>query len=115
MTGPARFISPQIFILSKFNLLKCLDMYHSRELQEQVHKYVPHPHWVGDKPAKRKQRNNASDYETATRRWCKSVEALPHLDKIFGGSGVHPQRARILSIIVGRKGALLLDLQVFSG
>ncbi|WP_026603550.1 type VI secretion system amidase immunity protein Tai4 [Methylomonas sp. 11b] len=38
---------------AKFNLLKCLDMYHSQELDAQVHKYVPHPNWVGDKPAKR--------------------------------------------------------------
>ena len=41
---------------AKFNLLKCLDMYHSQELDEQVRKYVPHPDWVGDKPAKRKQK-----------------------------------------------------------
>jgi hypothetical protein len=41
---------------AKFNLLKCLDMYHSPELDEQVRKYVPHPDWVGDKPAKRKRK-----------------------------------------------------------
>lgn len=35
---------------AKFDLLKCLDMYHSRELDEQVRKYVPHPNWVGDEP-----------------------------------------------------------------
>ncbi|MET3133588.1 hypothetical protein AAKU55_003878 [Oxalobacteraceae bacterium GrIS 1.11] len=41
---------------AKFNLLKCLDMHHSQELDEQVRKYVPHPDWVGNKPAKRKQK-----------------------------------------------------------
>lgn len=39
---------------AKFDLLKCFDMYHSRELDEQVRKYVPHPDWVGDRPPKRK-------------------------------------------------------------
>jgi len=39
------------YAAAKFNLLKCLDMYHSGELNEQVHRYVPHPDWVGDKPA----------------------------------------------------------------
>ena len=37
---------------AKFDLLKCLDMYDSRELDEQVRKYVPHPNWVGDEPPK---------------------------------------------------------------
>jgi len=41
---------------AKFNLLKCLDMYHSQELDDQVRKYVPHPDWIGDKPAKRKRK-----------------------------------------------------------
>jgi Type VI secretion system (T6SS), amidase immunity protein len=41
---------------AKFNLLKCLDMYHSRELDEQVRKYVPNPDWVGDKPPKSKRK-----------------------------------------------------------
>ncbi|MDY7577154.1 type VI secretion system amidase immunity protein Tai4 [Herbaspirillum sp. RTI4] len=40
---------------AQFNLLKCLDMYHSQELAEQVRKYVPHPDWVGDTPVKKKQ------------------------------------------------------------
>ena len=35
---------------AKFNLLKCLDMYHSQELDDQVRKYVPHPDLIGDKP-----------------------------------------------------------------
>jgi hypothetical protein len=37
---------------AKFSLLKCIDMYHSKELDSQVRKYVPHPDWIGDKPAK---------------------------------------------------------------
>ncbi|MEN9867588.1 MAG: hypothetical protein RL748_3178 [Pseudomonadota bacterium] len=41
---------------AKFNLLKCIDMYRSRELAELVRKYVPHPDWIGDKPAKRKRK-----------------------------------------------------------
>jgi hypothetical protein len=41
---------------AKFNLLKCLDMYHSKELAEQVRKYVPHPNWIGDKPPKSKRK-----------------------------------------------------------
>ena len=41
---------------AQFNLLKCIDMYHSKELAEQVRKYVPHPNWIGDKPAKRKRK-----------------------------------------------------------
>lgn len=44
------------YVGAKFNLLKCIDMYHSQELAEQVRKYVPHPDWVGDKPAKRKRK-----------------------------------------------------------
>jgi hypothetical protein len=41
---------------ANFNLLKCIDMYHSRELNIQVRKYVPHPNWIGDKPNKRKKK-----------------------------------------------------------
>lgn len=40
---------------ARFDLLKCLDMYHSQELAEQVRKYVPHPDWIGDKPPRRTQ------------------------------------------------------------
>ena len=36
---------------AKFNTLKCIDLYHGRELAELVRKYVPHPGWIGDKPA----------------------------------------------------------------
>ena len=35
----------------QFNTLKCLDLYHSRELRDLVRRYVPHPNWIGDKPA----------------------------------------------------------------
>lgn len=35
---------------AKFNMLKCIDMYHSKELEQQVRKYVAHPNWIGDKP-----------------------------------------------------------------
>lgn len=41
---------------AQFKLLKCLDMYHSKELAAQVRQYVPHPDWVGDKPAKRNRK-----------------------------------------------------------
>ncbi|WP_187363182.1 type VI secretion system amidase immunity protein Tai4 [Massilia aquatica] len=44
------------YVGAEFKLLKCLDMYHSRELDEQVRKYVPHPGWVGDAPARRKKK-----------------------------------------------------------
>lgn len=37
---------------AKFQLLKCVDMYHSKELEAQVPMYVPHPDWIGDKPVK---------------------------------------------------------------
>lgn len=43
------------YATAQFKLLKCLDMYHSRELAEQVRKHVPHPDWVGDRPRKRKR------------------------------------------------------------
>ncbi|WP_244140488.1 T6SS amidase immunity protein Tai4 family protein [Burkholderia sp. BCC1047] len=36
---------------AKFALLKCLDLYHGPELDEQVRRYVPHLDWIGDKPA----------------------------------------------------------------
>lgn len=36
---------------ARFALLKCIDMYHSRELDELVRKFVPHPNWIGDRPA----------------------------------------------------------------
>ncbi|WP_259341495.1 type VI secretion system amidase immunity protein Tai4 [Ralstonia solanacearum] len=39
---------------AQFKLLKCLDMYHSQELDAQVRKFVPHPNWVGDKPRRQK-------------------------------------------------------------
>jgi hypothetical protein len=35
---------------AQFELLKCLDMYHSPTLEELVHKHVPHPTWIGDQP-----------------------------------------------------------------
>lgn len=41
---------------AKFDLLKCLDMYHSRDLEDQVRKYVRRPERVGDRPAGRKRR-----------------------------------------------------------
>lgn len=44
------------YVGAEFKLLKCLDMYHSQELNEQVRQYVPHPDWVRDKPAKRKKK-----------------------------------------------------------
>jgi len=33
-----------------FDLLKCLDMYHSPALEELVRIHVPHPKWIGDQP-----------------------------------------------------------------
>ncbi|MET3216987.1 UNVERIFIED_ORG: hypothetical protein ABIC48_004765 [Burkholderia territorii] len=41
---------------AKFALLKCLDLYHGPELDEQVRRYVPHPDWIGDKPAGRRSK-----------------------------------------------------------
>lgn len=35
---------------AKFDLLKCLDMYHSAELEKLVRKYVPHPARIRDRP-----------------------------------------------------------------
>jgi len=31
-------------------------MYHSPELDQLMRKYVPHPDWIGDKPAKRRRK-----------------------------------------------------------
>jgi len=41
---------------ARFDLLKCLDLYHSRELEAQARAFVPHPDWLGDKPPKRESR-----------------------------------------------------------
>lgn len=41
---------------ARFDLLKCIDMYHSPELDQLMRKYVPHPEWIGDKPAKKRRR-----------------------------------------------------------
>jgi len=41
---------------AKFMLLKCIDMYHSKDLDNQVLKYVPHPDWIGDKPNKTRRK-----------------------------------------------------------
>lgn len=43
------------YVGARFDLLKCLDMYHSEELDAQVRKYVARPDWVGDKPDRRKR------------------------------------------------------------
>jgi hypothetical protein len=40
------------YVGAKFDALKCVDMYHSAELDQLVKKYVPHPDWIGDKPAR---------------------------------------------------------------
>ena len=37
---------------TEFSLLKCIDMYHSPELDALIQKYVPHPDWVGERPVK---------------------------------------------------------------
>jgi hypothetical protein len=34
---------------ARFDLLKCLDLYHSRELEAEVRAFVPHPNWLGSK------------------------------------------------------------------
>ncbi|WP_066267757.1 T6SS amidase immunity protein Tai4 family protein [Hydrogenophaga palleronii] len=39
---------------AEFKLLKCLDMRHSKELDGLMRQHVPHPAWVGDRPAKRR-------------------------------------------------------------
>lgn len=41
---------------ARLDLLKCLDMYHSQELDEQIRKYVPRPNWIGNRPPKRKRK-----------------------------------------------------------
>lgn len=43
------------YVGARFDLLRCLDMYHSEELDAQVRKYVARPDWVGDKPDRRKR------------------------------------------------------------
>lgn len=42
---------------ARFDLLKCLDMYHSKELDAQVAKVVKHPSWIGDRPPAKKKQN----------------------------------------------------------
>ena len=37
---------------ARFALLKCIDMYHSLDLDELVRQYVPHPEWIGDAPSR---------------------------------------------------------------
>ncbi|MDR2924627.1 MAG: type VI secretion system amidase immunity protein Tai4 [Azoarcus sp.] len=44
------------FVDAKFDLLKCIDMYHSLELDELVRKYVPHPDWIGNKPPENRRK-----------------------------------------------------------
>ncbi|MCL2076593.1 MAG: type VI secretion system amidase immunity protein Tai4 [Betaproteobacteria bacterium] len=44
------------YVDAEFALLKCIDMYHSRELDDLVRKYVLHPNWIMDKPAKKQPR-----------------------------------------------------------
>ncbi|WP_107312344.1 type VI secretion system amidase immunity protein Tai4 [Burkholderia metallica] len=39
-----------------FDLLKCIDLYHSAELDEQVRRHVRHPAWIGDTPATRREK-----------------------------------------------------------
>ncbi len=41
---------------AKFDLLKCIDMYHSLELEQQVRKYVGNPNGVGTDPPKKKRK-----------------------------------------------------------
>ncbi|UCV03708.1 type VI secretion system amidase immunity protein Tai4 [Dechloromonas denitrificans] len=41
---------------ARFDLLKCIDMYHSPQLDAQVRQYVPKPDWVGDKPNRPKRK-----------------------------------------------------------
>ncbi len=38
------------FVDVRFELLKCLDLYHSHELDAEVGQFVPHPTWVGRSP-----------------------------------------------------------------
>ncbi|MDR2924626.1 MAG: type VI secretion system amidase immunity protein Tai4 [Azoarcus sp.] len=44
------------YVGTKFDLLKCIDMYHSPELDELVRKYVPHPDWIGNKPPEKRRK-----------------------------------------------------------
>lgn len=39
----------------EFGLLKCLDLYHSKDLEAQVKRFVIHPDWVYDKPPSQRQ------------------------------------------------------------
>lgn len=42
---------------AEFKLLKCLDMFHSKELHDLMLRYVKNPKWIGDEPVKpRKKR-----------------------------------------------------------
>ncbi|MEK6354433.1 MAG: T6SS amidase immunity protein Tai4 family protein [Burkholderia cenocepacia] len=52
---------------AEFALLKCLDLYHGPELDGQVRRYVPHPDWIGDKPAGRRSKL----------RWLRAPKPLP--------------------------------------
>lgn len=40
---------------AKFTLLKCIDFYHSPELDQLVRNYVHHPGWIRNKPAGKTQ------------------------------------------------------------
>jgi hypothetical protein len=41
---------------AKFDLLKCIDMYHSPELDALVRKYVSHPTWIGNNPPENRRK-----------------------------------------------------------
>jgi hypothetical protein len=41
---------------ARFELLKCLDLYHSKQLDELVGTVVPHPTWIGPRPPSRGSR-----------------------------------------------------------
>lgn len=41
---------------ARFDLLKCIDMYHSKELEAQVRKFVDKPTWIGGKPPAKPKR-----------------------------------------------------------
>ena len=46
--------SPEGYADARFELLKCIDLYHGPELEQLMHKAVPHPGWVGSAPRKPK-------------------------------------------------------------
>ncbi|WP_341674981.1 T6SS amidase immunity protein Tai4 family protein [Niveibacterium sp. SC-1] len=48
--------SPEAYAGARFELLKCIDLYRSKDLEQLMRKAVPHPTWVGDKPAKAPKR-----------------------------------------------------------